>query len=98
MDTQDDHFDELIANLGAVLALADKDQSRGGGLTIPSASDVAGIWNRTWGCRRRRGPAASVCRGTMRTWEQGRSPQCPACTLLALLDRNPKIVEEILGS
>jgi putative transcriptional regulator len=35
---------------------------------------------------------------TIRNWEQGqRSPQGPARILLALLERNPRIVEEILG-
>jgi putative transcriptional regulator len=35
----------------------------------------------------------------LRNWEQGhRKPQGPARVLLALLDRNPRIVEETLGS
>ncbi|MBO1909694.1 helix-turn-helix domain-containing protein [Microvirga sp. 3-52] len=34
---------------------------------------------------------------TLRNWEQGhRSPMGPAQVLLALLDRNPRIVEETL--
>jgi putative transcriptional regulator len=36
--------------------------------------------------------------GTIRNWEQGRrAPQGSARILLALLDRNPRIVEETLG-
>lgn len=39
-----------------------------------------------------------VAVGTLRNWEQGRrAPEGPARVLLALLDRNPKIVEEVLG-
>jgi putative transcriptional regulator len=37
--------------------------------------------------------------GTLRNWEQGRRAlQGPDRILLALLDRNPRIVEESLGS
>ncbi|HEX2555072.1 MAG TPA: helix-turn-helix domain-containing protein [Microvirga sp.] len=37
--------------------------------------------------------------GTLRNWEQGRrQPEGPARVLLALLERNPRIVAEVLGS
>jgi putative transcriptional regulator len=39
-----------------------------------------------------------VSMGTLRNWEQGRrSPEGPARVLLAMLARNPKIVEETLS-
>jgi len=38
-----------------------------------------------------------VSRGTLRNWEQARrTPEGPARLQLALLDRNPRIVEETL--
>ena len=40
-----------------------------------------------------------VSPGTLRNWEQGRrAPEGPARVLLAMLSRNPRIVEETLGS
>ena len=39
-----------------------------------------------------------VSTGTLRNWEQGRrKPDGPARVLLAMLARNPRIVEETLG-
>jgi putative transcriptional regulator len=67
-------------------------------LRVPDQIDVAAI-------RRKAGVSQAVFASrigvpvaTIRNWEQGhRSPQGPARVLLALLDRNPRIVEEILG-
>jgi len=39
-----------------------------------------------------------VTLSTLRNWEQGhRSPEGPARVLLAMLERNPHVVEETLG-
>ncbi|MBA1159424.1 helix-turn-helix domain-containing protein [Vibrio parahaemolyticus] len=98
MGKQDDDFDQLIANLSAVLALADDGQSLGGGLQMPYAIDVAAIRNKTGLSQAAFARRIGVPVGTIRNWEQGRrSPQGPARILLALLDRNPRIVEETLG-
>jgi len=94
----DDDFDELIASLGEALAQTDNDQSVAS-LKMSYAIDVAAI-------RRKAGLSQEVFArrigvpvGTIRNWEQGRrAPQGPALVLLALLDRNPKIVEETLGT
>ncbi|KFG70930.1 helix-turn-helix domain-containing protein [Microvirga sp. BSC39] len=96
MGTNDD-FDKLIASLGEVLALTDDDESLGGDLRIPYAIDVAAIRNKTGLSQAAFARRVGVPVGTLRNWEQGRrSPQGPA-PLLALLDRNPRIVEETLG-
>jgi putative transcriptional regulator len=98
MGKQDDDFDQLIASLGEVLALTDNGQSLGGGLKIPYAIDVATIRNKTGLSQAAFARRIGVPVGTIRNWEQGRrSPQGPARILLALLDRNPRIVEETLG-
>jgi putative transcriptional regulator len=94
----DDEFEQLIANLGEVLSLTDDDLSLGGGLRLPSAIDVAAIRNKTGLSQAAFALRIGVPVGTIRNWEQARrAPQGPARVLLALLDRNPKIVEETLG-
>ncbi|WP_343058507.1 helix-turn-helix domain-containing protein [Microvirga mediterraneensis] len=95
---KDDDFDQLIASLGAVLALTDDGQGLGDGLNIPYAIDVATIRDKTGLSQAAFARRIGVPVGTIRNWEQGRrSPQGPARILLALLDRNPRIVEETLG-
>jgi putative transcriptional regulator len=96
--TEDDDFERLIASLSDVLAHTDDDLSLGGGLRLPSAIDVAAIRQKTGLSQTAFALRIGVPVGTIRNWEQGRrSPQGPARILLALLDRNPKIVEETLG-
>jgi putative transcriptional regulator len=94
----DDEFEQLIANLGEVLSLTDDDLSLGGGLRLPYAIDVAAIRQKTGLSQAAFALRVGVPVGTIRNWEQGRrAPQGPARVLLALLDRNPRIVEETLG-
>jgi putative transcriptional regulator len=93
-----DDFDQLIASLGAVLALTDDGQSLGDGLTIPDTLDVAAVRKKTGLSQAAFARRLAVQVSTIRNWEQGRRwPQGPARILLALLDRNPRIVEETLG-
>jgi putative transcriptional regulator len=47
MSKDHDDFDQLIASLGAVIALTDDGQSLGDGLTIPDAIDVAAVRKKT---------------------------------------------------
>jgi putative transcriptional regulator len=90
-----DDFDQLIASLGAVLALTDDGQSLGDGLAIPDILDVAAVRKKTGLSQAAFARRIGVPVGTIRNWEQGRRwPQGPARILLALLDRNPRIVEE----
>jgi putative transcriptional regulator len=99
MSKDHDDFDQLIASLGAMLALTDDGQSLGHGLSLPDAIDVTAIRNRTGLSQAAFARRIGVSVGTLRNWEQGRrSPQGPARILLALLDRNPRIVEDTLGS
>ncbi|MGF9764794.1 helix-turn-helix domain-containing protein [Microvirga sp. 0TCS3.31] len=63
-----------------------------------SAIDVAAIRQKTSLSQTAFTLRIGVPVGTIRNWEQGRrSPQGPILILLALLDRNPKIVEETLA-
>jgi putative transcriptional regulator len=98
MSTDPDDFDQLIASLGAVLALTDGGQSLGDGLMIPDTLDVAAVRKKTGLSQATFARRIGVQVSTIRNWEQGRRrPQGPARILLALLDRNPRIVEETLG-
>ena len=95
----DDDFNQLIANLGDILGHADDDRSLGAGIRLPSAVDVAAIRKKTGLSQAAFGRRIGVPVGTIKNWEQGRrSPQGPTRVLLALLDRNPRIVEETLGA
>ena len=94
-----DDFEQLIASLGDILGLADDSQSLGGRETIPDAIDAAAIRHTTGLSQAAFARSIGVSVRTVRNWEQGRrSPQGPARVLLALLNRNPRIIEETLGA
>jgi putative transcriptional regulator len=94
---QDDDFNQLLASLGEVLALTDDGEGPGGMLQIPYALDVVAIRTKSGLSQAAFARRVGVPVGTIRNWEQGRrTPNGPARILLALLDRNPRIVEETL--
>jgi putative transcriptional regulator len=95
----DDDFEQLIASLGSILAETDNELSLGSDLRLPSVIDAAAIRSRTGLSQAAFARRIGVAVGTIRNWEQGRrTPQGPARVLLALLDRNPRLVEETLGT
>ncbi len=90
----DDEFDQLLRGLTDALA---EPVSRSD-VHVPDAIDVASIRRKTGLSQPAFANRIGIPVGTLRNWEQGhRSPQGPARVLLALLDRNPKIVEETLA-
>jgi putative transcriptional regulator len=102
MDTDD--YDQLLSGLSDLLSEPEGKHRPelhlvpSSGVQVPSVIDVVAIRRKTGLSQ----PAFANCIGvpvsTLRNWEQGhRSPQGPARVLLALLERNPKIVEEVLG-
>ncbi len=65
---------------------------------VPASVDVAAIRNRIGLSQEAFARRVGVSLGTLRNWEQGRrSPEGPARVLLAMLERNPRVVEETLG-
>ncbi|QRM33282.1 helix-turn-helix domain-containing protein (plasmid) [Microvirga sp. VF16] len=94
-----DDFERLIASLGDILGLAEDSQSLGGSLTIPDALDAAAIRKKTGLSQVAFARRIGVSARTVRRWEQGQwFPHGPARVLLALLDRNPRMIEETLGN
>jgi len=65
---------------------------------VPRTVDVATVRRRTGLSQAAFSRRIGVSPATLRNWEQGRRiPEGPARVLLALLDRNPRIVEETLS-
>ena len=65
---------------------------------LPQTVDVATVRRRTGLSQAAFSRRIGVSPATLRNWEQGRRiPEGPARVLLALLDRNPRIVEETLS-
>ena len=90
--------DRIMQGLREAVAHARGEKVPGLRLHIPRAVDVSAVRRRTglsqaaFSCR------IGVSTGTLRNWEQGRrTPEGPARVLLAMLSRNPRIVEETLG-
>lgn len=94
----DTEFVHPIASLGTILAETNDNLSLGGDLRLPAIIDAAAIRSKTGLSQAAFARRIGVAVGTLRNWEQShRKPQGPTRVLLALLDRNPRIVEETLG-
>ena len=92
---EDEDFDRLMDVLSDTLS--EKTEKQEYGLQLPSVIDVVAIRKRAGLSQAAFSARIGVPVGTLRNWEQGhRSPQGPARVLLALLERNPRIVEETL--
>jgi putative transcriptional regulator len=67
-------------------------------LHVPQKINVSAIRRRTGLSQAAFSSRIGVSTGTLRNWEQGRrSPDGPARVLLAMLARNPRIVEDTLA-
>ncbi len=65
---------------------------------VPATVDVAAIRSRAGLSQKAFARRIGVSLGTLRNWEQRRrSPEGPARVLLAMIERNPHVVEETLG-
>jgi putative transcriptional regulator len=94
----DDDFERMLAELGNALAFPEDGRDPSALPHQPYAIDVAAIRRKTGLSQAAFALRIGVPVATIRNWEQGRrSPQGPARVLLALLDRNPRIVEETLA-
>jgi len=65
---------------------------------VPSRINVSAIRRKTGLSQEAFSARIGVSTGTLRNWEQGRrTPDGPARVLLAMLARNPRIVEDTLS-
>lgn len=94
-----DAFDRIMAGLGEAVAHSRGEDVPGLRSHIPESFDVAAIRQRTGLSQAAFSARVGVKLPTLRNWEQGRrAPEGPARVLLAMLDRNPNVVEETLRS
>lgn len=90
--------DRIVQGLREAAAHARGAKVPGLKLHVPRKIDVQAIRQRTGLSQEMFSQRIGVSPGTLRNWEQGRrSPDGPARVLLAMLARNPRIVEDTLS-
>jgi putative transcriptional regulator len=91
--------ERIIQGLREAAAHARGDKVPGIKLHVPRRIDVSAIRRKTGLSQQAFSARIGVSTGTLRNWEQGRrNPDGPARVLLAMLARNPRVVEETLRS
>jgi putative transcriptional regulator len=91
--------DRIMEGLGEALAHAKGEVVPGLVVHVPGAVDVVAVRRRTGMTQAAFAGRIGVSLGTVRNWEQGRRvPDGPARVLLAMIERNPRVVEETLGA
>ncbi len=95
---KDSDFEGIARGLAAAAAFM-KGGASAARVHIPTDVDVAAIRAKAGLSQLRFAAIIGVSIGTLRNWEQGRRvPEGPARVLLAMLAKNPRIVEEMLAS
>lgn len=90
-------FDDVMEGLKEFRAFLKGEELGGLKVYIPEALDVAGIRKKSGLTQVDFAARIGVPVGTLRGWEQGRRvPDGAARVLLAMLARNPRVVEETL--
>ncbi len=90
--------DRILQGLREAAAHARGEKVPGLKIHVPRKVDVHAIRRRTGLSQEVFSRRIGVSPGTLRNWEQGRrTPDGPARVLLAMLARNPRIVEDTLG-
>lgn len=93
----EDSYDRIMQGLRATVEHAHGVDVPGLVVHAPQSVDVASVRRRTGLSQTAFSRRIGVSPATLRNWEQGRrSPEGPARILLAMLERNPRIVEETL--
>ena len=94
-----DAAQRIMQGLNEALAHAQGEDVADLAVHIPAAVNVAAIRRRTGLSQAAFSRRIGVSPATLRNWEQGRrAPEGPARVLLAMLERNPRVVEETLES
>ena len=88
----------VLQGLGEALRHAKGEDVPGLVVHVPATVDVAAVRSRTGLTQAAFADRIGVNVSTLRNWEQKRrEPEGPARVLLALLDRDPHLVERTLG-
>lgn len=88
----------ITEGLGKALEHAKGSDVPGLVVHVPASIDVVAVRKRVGLSQDAFARRIGVSLGTLRNWEQGRrGPEGPARVLLAMLERNPRVVEETLG-
>ena len=94
----EDAFNRIMTGLNEALAHARGEAVLGLRIHVPESIDVKAIRRHTGLSQAAFSSQIGVPVSTLRNWEQGRRvPDGPARVLLAMLVRNPRFVEEVLG-
>lgn len=92
-------FDRVMAGLNEALEHAKGNEVPGMRVHVPDQLDVASIRKRAGLSQEAFANTIGVPGGTLKNWEQKRrQPEGSARVLLAMLDRNPTVVVEMLGA
>lgn len=98
-DVTDDIFADIVAGLEQAVAHARGEPVPGLVVHEAPSVDVTAIRKRTGKSRPAFAQSIGVPGDTLRQWETRRSqPRGAALVLLTLIERNPRLVEETLGS
>ncbi len=90
-------FDGLLRGMDEARQFARTGKLRGGRIHIPMEIDTAAIRAKVGLTQAQFSKQIGVSVATLRNWEQGRrTPDGPARVLLAMLAKDPKIVERTL--
>lgn len=93
-----DSFSRLMGGLNSALAHAQGNPPKGTRVHVPEVLDVAAIRERTGLAQPAFAETIGVKLATLRGWEQQRRrPEGPARVLLALVEKRPQVVIEMLG-
>lgn len=90
-------FGQIMEGPGEAVSHSRVEAVPGLRIHVPASIDVAAIRARTGLSQAKFANRIGVAVATLQGWEQGRrTPDGPARVLLAMLDRNPRIVEDTL--
>ena len=98
VDVTDQVFADIMGGLDSALRHARGEHVPGLVVHVPPSLDVAAIRSKTGLAQAAFSRTIGVSLRTLQNWEQGRRrPEGPARVLLAMVDKRPAVVRELLG-
>ena len=94
----DDVFTRLVGGLNSALQHAEGNPPAGTRVFVPRTLNIAAIREKTGLSQAAFADSIGVSSRTLQNWEQGhRRPEGPARVLLAMVEKQPSIVQGLLG-